>query len=283
MHRKLAVLILAALIVMTAMAGCVRGGDSNGNLPSLRALVITEGTLTPAFNETIKNYTVNVGSETQSVNLKPVVNQVWGSSQQHYTVSTNAATLVNGDTTTVTLNKETTEVRIIVTSSNTSAQTVYTITFVREQNALSDDLMLISTLLGMKREDAVKMLGKNYTVEDTGGEGWLEGYYYADRGMTLAFYPAGTNANPSIGIEEKDLNSVLAVSCDEKVDINGARVGMNLNQIKAVLGNPTKIVKADASYPNDIVYFEVSGLSISFRMGGKNDASNLANISKTDE
>jgi hypothetical protein len=151
-----------------------------------------------------------------------------------------------------------------------------------DKNHLSDDLQLITKLLGMTKTEAVSLLGKTYTIVDSGGEGWLEGYYFAEKGMTLSFYKKGTIVDPSKGIKAEDFNKVLAVSCNEKVDLNGARVGMTLNQFKAALGNPTKIIKADESYPVDIVYFKVSTLSISVRLGGNNGTVDFINISKAE-
>lgn len=255
--------------------------DAAADAPVLCILQINEGALSPAFDPDIMSYTVTVARRTETVILSAAAGQPGSADVTvHYEFPAGTQALVSGGDIAVTLNDDAAQVQIITENKITKDQRIYTVTFIHEPSALSGDLKLVSDLLGRTREEAVSMLGDGYTIIATGGEGWCEGYYYADKGLTLSFYPEDMEADPQYGIYEQDLNRVLDVWCDEKVDINGARVGMTLDQLISALGEPVQVVYANEYYPVDVVFFQIEDLSVSFRMGGDHYTADLAVISR---
>jgi len=145
---------------------------------------------------------------------------------------------------------------------------------------LSADLRLIAELLTLKKADAIARLGAGYTRVAAGADGWLDGYQYSDRGLTLCFYPAGMQPDPANGITADDLDRTVMIYCDNKIDINDARVGMNPQQIKAILGEPAAFYPASEYFMLDVNSYEIQGLQIKFAGSGDGAATDYAFISR---
>jgi hypothetical protein len=80
----------------------------------------------------------------------------------------------------------------------------------------------ISDLMYLKKDEVLDKFGNDFVIVPEGGEGTEEGYMYEQFGLTFVFEGAD--------------NHIAWVSCSEKVDINGARTGMNFKQIQDKLG-----------------------------------------------
>lgn len=145
---------------------------------------------------------------------------------------------------------------------------------------LSADLRLIAELLTLKKADAIARLGIGYTRVAAGADGWLDGYQYADRGLTLCFYPAGMQPDPANGITADDLDRTVMIYCDKKIDINDARVGMTPQQIKAILGEPVAFYPASEYFMLDVNSYEIQGLQINFAGSSDEAATDYAFISR---
>lgn len=144
---------------------------------------------------------------------------------------------------------------------------------------LSADLRLIAELLTMQKADAIARLGTSFTRVAAGADGWLDGFEYESRGLTLCFYPAGMQPDPDNGITEDDLDRTVMIYCDSKIDINEARVGMTTRQIKAILGEPTAFYPASEYFMLDVSLYNIQGLMISFAGAGDSEATSYAFIS----
>jgi len=106
--------------------------------------------------------------------------------------------------------------------------------------------------ISLTKDEVIKKLGKKYKIESTGAEGLVEGFYYPDLGITFAF--------------ENEDNKVSRIDCNEKVEINGAKSGMNLKQIQQKLGT-AKILESYIETPDNKCYdlrYIINNTSIEF-------------------
>jgi len=79
--------------------------------------------------------------------------------------------------------------------------------------------------VSMMKEEVLAAYGHNFEVVRTGSEGEQEGDYYQKIGITFVFLPNEPNGK------------VLRIECDNNISINGAKAGMNFDQIKEKLGD----------------------------------------------
>lgn len=158
------------------------------------------------------------------------------------------------------------------------------LTLTKVKPSLSSDLRQIARLLGLPglsglhKADAIALMGSSYTQVPAGADGWLDGYYYEQSGLTLCFYPANMAPDPDRGITEDDLDRVVMVYCEDKTDINDARVGMSPRDIKAVLGEPATYYPASEYFMLDVSTYNIGGLSISFAGTGEDVETQYAYI-----
>jgi hypothetical protein len=89
----------------------------------------------------------------------------------------------------------------------------------------------------MYKDEIINELGSEYEIVETGAEGVCVGYHYNHLGLTFTF-------------GDQD---VAWIDCDEKVDINGARAGMNFTQVQEILGK-TFIEKTWVETPENTAY-----------------------------
>ncbi len=164
-----------------------------------------------------------------------------------------------------TTDSETTSTPAETTLPETSAETT-------AGSLLSADLQKIKHLLTLHNADALAYMGGDYTETPASVDGWMEGYYYPASGLTLCFYPTGLIADPEGGIPAEDLDRCIIVYCESMTDANGTHVGMTPNQIKAVLGEPTKIFLPGETTPMTTYLFFIDGIEISYVSIGDDEA-----------
>lgn len=151
-------------------------------------------------------------------------------------------------------------------NSDQSIQSILTLTKIKP--LLSADMRHIADLLKMHKAEVLALLGSDYTRTPIGADGWMDGYAYAASGLTLAFYPEGMTASTADGITEDDLDRVIFVYCDDKTDLNSARVGMTPQQVAAILGTPTQFFAANDYYPMNTYRYVIGALEIDFVSSG---------------
>jgi len=118
----------------------------------------------------------------------------------------------------------------------------------------TDELLIeqIDEFLAMSREEIIKKLGPDYSVEPVGPEGALDGYYYEDLGMAFAFYA--------------DSDMPDFIECYPNFRIRGVGIGSLFSEIMEALGN-TEIFETWLAHPDDkgfIVYYLLGGATYSF-------------------
>ena len=132
---------------------------------------------------------------------------------------------------------------------------------------MSITLAAIEQILKMTAWEAAGWLGGNYKEEGTGGEGWLDGYFFPDRKITLSFDGDPTSS------------AVMAVYCWEGLHIDGVEVGIPIKSVLGIFGEPAKIHLADDYFP--LIYvFRLGNLQIDFvsNGGGEDDPTSYAII-----
>jgi|LSQX01.2.fsa_nt_gb hypothetical protein len=82
------------------------------------------------------------------------------------------------------------------------------------------DMNGIQEIMALSKEQVIKRLGNNYKIVPAGAENAEEGYRYEKYGMTIIFYGS----------------KIGTIECDEKVNINGVKLGMTIPEIKNILG-----------------------------------------------
>lgn len=116
----------------------------------------------------------------------------------------------------------------------------------------------IKKIMGLNKEQVIDVLGDNYEIVPAGAEGLKEGYYYEEYGVTIVFdyFPI-----PDI---------VGYIKCNEKVDIKGAKLGMSIPEIKAILGEG----KIKEPFPDHLMYiitYEFEDIIVWFGGAGGKD------------
>ncbi|MGE5329111.1 MAG: hypothetical protein ACM3KR_06375 [Deltaproteobacteria bacterium] len=124
--------------------------------------------------------------------------------------------------------------------------------------------------ISLTKDEVIKKLGKKYKIEPTGAEGLEEGFYYPKLGITFAF-------------ENKD-NKVSSIYCDEKVEINGAKPGMNFKQIQQKLGT-AKILESYMETPDNKCYdlrYIIKNISVEFTSMRKDGSDSILRLYPAD-
>ena len=100
------------------------------------------------------------------------------------------------------------------------------------------DYDMLYTYIDMSRSELINQLGENFAETQTGPEGSLDGLLYKELGLEFAL----------------DEDKVLVIYCSDKVDFNGARAGMNFEQIQEKLGK-AKIEETWYEIPENTAFF----------------------------
>jgi len=95
-------------------------------------------------------------------------------------------------------------------------------------------LQQIDAFFSMTRDEIIAMLGPDYEVVPAGPEGVCDGYFYADLGLTFAFYP------------DEDMLELIAG--EAPFTIGGAGVGSLFSEVMAALGD-TEIIETWIELP----------------------------------
>jgi len=123
---------------------------------------------------------------------------------------------------------------------------------VRSETAAEPLIEQIDELLTMSREEIIKKLGPDYSVEPVGPEGALDGYYYENLGMAFAFYA------------DSDIPDFI--ECYPNFKIHGVGIGSLFSEIMEALGD-TEIFETWLAHPDDkafIVYYQLGDAMYSF-------------------
>ncbi len=100
--------------------------------------------------------------------------------------------------------------------------------------------------IGMTPEQVEHKFGRNYKKMSVDYNGCMEAFLYSDRGFTVAF----------------DNGKVKCIYCTDKIEINGARSGMDFSQIQEILGK-TSIRQTWVDTPINAAY------EIEYRFNGR--------------
>ena len=121
-------------------------------------------------------------------------------------------------------------------------------------DSTADELLMeqIDGFLTMSREEIIKKLGPDYSVEFVGPEGALDGYYYEDLGMAFAFYA------------DSDIPDFI--ECYPNFKIYGVGIGSLFPEIVEALGD-TEVFETWLAHPDDkafIAYYQLGDAMYSF-------------------
>jgi hypothetical protein len=171
------------------------GGNNN-----LSALTVSPGTLNPAFDATILNYTVNVGSNVASLTVTPT------RQDPNATITVNGQPTNSGQARTITLNGagSNTLITILVTAQNGS-QKPYTITVQRAALGGNNNLLALTVSPG-KLNPAFSATITSYTVD------------VASSVASVTVTPTRQDPNATITVNGQPTNSGQA----RTITLNGA-------------------------------------------------------------
>jgi hypothetical protein len=118
--------------------------------------------------------------------------------------------------------REKSEVNVSGTQGDTLSSTKVESVEIEKEFAFVSKIENVCDLMDLKKDELLERFGDDFEIVPEGGEGSEEGYRYEQLGLTFVFEGAD--------------NHIAWVSCSEKVDINGARTGMDFEQIQEKLG-----------------------------------------------
>lgn len=124
----------------------------------------------------------------------------------------------------------------------------------------TDDIKAIFESIGMTAEQIKQKFGSNYSKVSVDYDGYMEGFLYSEEGFTVAFGDEG---------------KVEYVYCSDKIEINGARSGMDFSQIQQKLGK-TSIRQTWVETPINAAYeieYSFNGRTVCF-FSRQNEGSN---------
>lgn len=104
-----------------------------------------------------------------------------------------------------------------------------------ESDNFTPDMTGINEIMVLNKDQVIKRLGNNYEVINAGTENAEEGYRYENYGMTIIF----------------EDSAISLIECDERVSINGAKLGMTFSEIQNILGEgeTRKLVPIEPDQP----------------------------------
>lgn len=160
-------------------------------------------------------------------------------------------------------------------SSEITAQNASTISINEnstENSVFKSDFSNIKEIMSLKKEDIFNRLGKDYKVIQAGAENSEEGYNYEQYGITIIF--DDFSFPDMIGL----------IKCNEKVDINGTKLGMTFSEIEKILGKGESrtLEQIELDQPNFALYYKFDNFIIWFGAAKKDGATTDLQIRRND-
>lgn len=120
----------------------------------------------------------------------------------------------------------------------------------KESDYFIPDITGIKEIMTLNKKQVFKRLGENYTIVNAGAEHAEVGYRYENYGMTIIFGDS----------------KISLIECDEKVSINGAKLGITFSEIKNILGEgeTRKLTPIEPEQPYYALFYTYSDIMIWF-------------------
>ena len=124
----------------------------------------------------------------------------------------------------------------------------------KENDNFTPDMTSIKEIMVLNKDQVINRLGNNY----------YEGYRYENYGITLRF----------------EGSAISLIECNEKVNINGAKLGMTFNQIKNILGEgeTRKLVAIEPNQPEYALIYVYDKIMVWFGSMDKNGITSVLQI-----
>jgi|GEM_PF-1336839 len=119
-----------------------------------------------------------------------------------------------------------------------------------DSNRFIPNMAGIKEIMTLNKKQVIKRLGSNYKMVYAGAEHAQEGYRYENYGMTIIF----------------ENSEISLIECDEKISINGAKLGMKFSEIKSVLGEgeSRELVPIEPEQPRYALFYTYNHFRIWF-------------------
>lgn len=123
-----------------------------------------------------------------------------------------------------------------------------------ENDNFTPDMTSIKEIMVLNKDQVINRLGNNYD----------EGYRYENYGMTLRF----------------EGSVISLIECNEKVNINGAKLGMTFNEIKNILGEgeTRKLVAIEPNQPEYALIYVYDKIMVWFGSMDENGITSVLQI-----
>lgn len=177
----------------------------------------------------------------------------------------------------LTLNDETIEVEIKLKEKDENAPFSFEGRWVYKK--IPGENLKITTIpknlfsyLEFSKEEMISALGADYEIVAIDHRAFkTTGYFYPKYGLTFEF-------------EDKEGNYISCISCDEIVEINGARAKMNFEQIQQYLGKQDVIKVIDERIPEEVVesyelFYRINNTSVRFDSPSEDGKDSVLTIS----
>ncbi len=150
-------------------------------------------------------------------------------------------------------------------SITTDSEPIYTIDTnkeIKSSTSVKESLFIPNTnsiklIMGLKKYEVLELLGKEYSLDKGQYEWQDEGYNYEQYGMTIYF--------------DKYLEPEMIeyIDCNNKVNINGATVGMTFDEIDKILGKsePIELEKYEPDQPQYSICYVIDNFKVWFGAG----------------
>lgn len=179
----------------------------------------------------------------------------------------------------ITLNDETVEVEIELKKTNENAP--FSIEGRGIYKKIPEENLNITTIpknlfsyLEFSKKEMISKLGKNYKIVTIDQKTFASsGYFYPEYGLTFEF-------------EDEEGNYVSCITCNETVEINGARSKMNFNQIRQFLGEQDVMEIIDGRIPGKELktyelFYKIYDVIIRFDSPSEDGKDSMLSISKS--
>ncbi len=126
-----------------------------------------------------------------------------------------------------------------------------------KKSSFTPNINNIKLIMSLKKDEVLELLGSEYTIYEGEYEWQDKGYCYERYGMTIYF--------------DKYLEPEMIgyIECNNKVDINGATVGMTFKEISKILGKKEPIVleQYEPTQPKYAICYVIDNFKVWFGAG----------------